>query len=505
MSVEMSSTDLLKKTLRWLWPSLFVMVLSCVRKSILASLPFEQIQEGLLLYAGYLLFIIPTGILLSKLKLFDDESKVALILVCVTYIFFEYSAIFATWEQFAERWVILHLFNAQHTVFILTVTFCIIGTMWVLGIMNQKAKNLKILFFTTFVLTVVPFIDVLRAPNYEFDSDLFSIQKSNSAVNQAAIPQRIFWIILDAHPNSLVLDEVWGYKDTTFRSGLESLGFIVYDSCISNYNHSPFSIAATTYGAMLPISGQKDLTAQQWFLLGERIRHSPVMTFFRTRGYETHILSFLGAGINKKLDNGEIVIYHGEIVSSSALGLLLSQFDNQKAVSLGFYNWEIIDSLHTLLNPIPNNDQRIFVYAHLIMPHGPYLPLEKKSTQWKKQYFELWDDQSFLSHVRYTDSTILDLLHKGLDSLSPDQRSNTMVILQADHGPRFLQKGGKDLRRRSSFGILNAVLWPKNSKGKFYNGMSSVNTFRILFCDLWGIDLSMVKDSSANVDPLNKE
>jgi hypothetical protein len=214
----------------------------------------------------------------------------------------------------------------------------------------------------------------------------------------------------------------------------------------------------------------------------------------------------MGANVKKIFfaDQGEIVTYFGEIISSSVVGVMLFHFANQQAISQGFYNKEIVDSLSTLMRSIPNNDQRSFVYAHLIMPHGPYLPLENKAAQRKGQYFELQDDQGFLSHVRYTDSTILNLLHKGLDSLSPDQRSASMVILQADHGPRYLQKGGKDLQWKSSFGILNAVLWPKNSKGKFYNGMSSVNTFRIVFRDLWGIDLSTLKDSSVNVCPLIK-
>jgi hypothetical protein len=92
----------------------------------------------------------------------------------------------------------------------------------------------------------------------------------------------------------------------------------------------------------------------------------------------------------------------------------------------------------------------------------------------------------------------------GLDSLSPEQRSNTMVILQADHGYRFLRRRGKGIQMKSSFGILNSVLWPKNSKAKFYDGMSSVNTFRILFRDVWGIHLSTLRDSSVNVYPIYK-
>ena len=496
--------DFLKKILRWLWPILFIIILSYFQKSALLSAPLVQLQEGMLLYAGYLLFIIPMGILFSKAELFADESKLALILACGTYIFFDYVGIFSTWENFAKRWVYLYLFNMQHTVFILTVAFCGIGLMWLQTHMNQDKKNRQILMFTTFVLSAVPCIDLLRTPIYNFGSDLFSVQESPGAVNQQAIPKRIFWIILDEHPSSLVLNELWGYKDTIFRSGLESLGFTVYDSCVSNYNSTPFSISATTYGAMLPISGQQVLSYRQWFALGERIRQSPVLVFLRNHGYETHILSFLGADYKKMFiaDQGKIVTYHGEIIGTSALGVLLSHFENLESVSMGFYNMEIVDSLHTLLHSLPNNNQQIFTYAHLLMPHGPYLTLEKKTTQTKDQYFELYNEQAYLSHVRYTDSVILDLFHAGLDSLSPDQRTNTMVILQSDHGPRYLQKGEKDLRWRSSFGILNAVLWPKYSNGKFYNGMSSVNTFRILLRDYWGIDLGTVKDSSENVSPL---
>jgi hypothetical protein len=312
-------------------------------------------------------------------------------------------------------------------------------------------------------------------------------------VDQAAIPQRIFWIILDEHPSSLMLNEAWGYKDTTFRKGLESLGFIVYDSCVSNYNSTPFSIAATTYGAMLPLRGPQYINVHQWDLLRKRLIESPVITFFNAQGYDTRNLSIMDSGFKKYFT------HYGEIINSSGLGMLLSKFDNQYFMPQVLYNRNIIDSLFTLLNYIPTNNHKIFVHAHILMPHGPYLPLETNFIQRKRHLFALVNDQAFLTYVSYTDSIILNLLDKGLNNLSPEQRSNTLVILQADHGPRYLQNGGKDLRWRSSFGILNAVLWPRNSKARFYNGMSSVNTFRILFRDLWGINLGTLKDSSANV------
>jgi hypothetical protein len=494
-------TDFLKKTMRWLWPSLFVMVLSCIGKSIFESLTFKQMQEGLLLYAGYLLCIIPTGIYLSKSKLFDDGSKTALIYVFITYIFFEYSAIVSTWEQFAGHWVDRYFYNKQNTVFILILILCGLGLIWILRRLNDKQKNRALLLFTTLVLAIVPFIEYLLTPNYKFDSDLFNIQESNISAVQATIPQRIFWIILDEHPSALMLNEVWGYKDTTFRSGLESLGFTVYDSCVSNYDFTPFSIAATAYGAMLPINGQRYLSVQQLLLLRERICQSPVMTFFKTRGYEICNLSLYD---NSFCDLFKLQEVPDGIVVPSALGMILSKFNNQQAMPQMFYNKNIIDSLHTLLKLFPNDGKRIFVYAHILMPHEPYLPLYINSIQRKNPLLDPANDQAFLIHVGYTDSTILNLLHMGLDSLSSEQRSNTMVILQADHGYRFLRRRGKGIQMKSSFGILNSVLWPKNSKAKFYDGMSSVNTFRILFRDVWGIHLNTLRDSSVNVYPIYK-
>jgi hypothetical protein len=411
----------------------------------------------------------------------------------MTYIFFEYSAILSTWLRFAGYWVEKYFNDKRNTVFVLWIVLCGLGMMWVLRRLNDKRKNRALLLFTALVLAIVPFIEFLLAPNYKFDSDLFNIQQSNIIMNQTAIPQRIFWIILDEHPSSLILNEEWGYKDTTFRRGLESLGFTVYDSCVSNYNSTLFSIASTTYGAMLPVRGPQFIKIQQLDLLGERIKESPVMAFVKMQGYDIHYLSFFDAGFKKYF------IRQGKIVNSSVVGMLIYKCDNLYLMPQVLYNRDIIDSLNTLLHYYPNNNHKIFVYAHILMPHSPYLSLETKSIQRDNPFLKPENDKAFLRHVGYTDSVILNLLDKGIKNITPEQRSYTMVIIQGDHGYRFLQKGGKDTRLKTSFGILNAVLWPKNSEEKFYNGMSSVNTFRILFRSLWGINLSTLSDSSINV------
>jgi hypothetical protein len=497
--INMTLIYFIKKTFRWLWPSLVIIFFSCVRKSVFESLTFEQIQDGLLLYAGYLFCIVPIGSLLLRTKWFADESKIALLILFVTYVFFEYAIVFSTWERFAGYWVEQFLFNKQHTVFIIVLVACGIGLLRVLRSLNDKQKNWGLFIFTTLVLAIGPFVEYLFKPSYEFDSDLFDIKQSDITVNNAEIPQRIFWIILDEHPSSLILNQAWGYKDTTFRRGLESLGFTVYDSCVSNYNYTPFSIAATTYGAMLPIRKQQVLDVKQWFSMSERIRQSPVITFFRMQGYEIRNLTFFDSS------HGDLIKFlkvPNDVVASSILGMLLLKLNRHTSMPETDYNNKILDNLCNIMIPNSKNSEPIFVYAHILMPHYPYLPLEVNWAKRDNPFLDPANEQAFLHHIRYTDSTIINLFQKVLDTLTPDQRSNTLLILQADHGYRYLRKGINDLRLKSSFGILNAVLWPNNNlKGRFYNGMSSVNTFRILFRDLWGINLNTLKDSSENVNP----
>ncbi|MBN1396966.1 MAG: hypothetical protein JXA06_02940 [Bacteroidetes bacterium] len=484
-----------KKTLRWLWPSLIVIAASCIRKSYFLSLSSEQIGNGLLLYAAYLSLAIPAGHLLSKSRRFEDESKTALVILFITYFFFEYSTIFSTWGNFARDIVEEYIFNKQHTVFILLSI--LIGAAFILIIskVDDYIKNRFFLIFITIVFTVMPFFDVLFIPDYKFESDLFDIAVDTSKIKEKDIPEKIFWIILDEHPSSLVLDEVWGYKDTVFRKELESLGFTAYDSCVSNYNYTPFSIASTAYGAMLNINEPISVNARQQDEIGLMIKQSPVMNIFKYLGYRFCNYSFWEDGFK------EYFADKGTIINSSVAGVIFEKFSIQDAYSKVLYNRMIIDSLKNVLYSFSENCERIFVYAHIYMPHAPFLRLDVDSDQIIMKSLSHENDPAFLGHIRYTDSLIVGLLKKWFDKLNISQRSKILILLQSDHGPRYIQKSDKRLRWRSSFGVLNAVHWHGDLSGKYYNGMSNVNTFRILIRDMLGVDIETIKDTSINVCP----
>ena len=62
----------------------------------------------------------------------------------------------------------------------------------------------------------------------------------------------------------------------------------------------------------------------------------------------------------------------------------------------------------------------------------------------------------------------------------------------SDHGSRDLAIGLKD---NASFNSLNCVFYPGKGSVSWYDGMSNVNQFRILFSEITGTQIPLLKDS----------
>ena len=75
---------------------------------------------------------------------------------------------------------------------------------------------------------------------------------------------------------------------------------------------------------------------------------------------------------------------------------------------------------------------------------------------------------------------------------------NSIIILQADHGPRLLANWEKpdDTYWKECYSILNAYHLPGNGADKLYNSITPVNTFRIIFNTYFGTSHKLLEDRS---------
>jgi hypothetical protein len=76
--------------------------------------------------------------------------------------------------------------------------------------------------------------------------------------------------------------------------------------------------------------------------------------------------------------------------------------------------------------------------------------------------------------------------------------SPPVIVLQGDHGPplRLLEEGPSPAAYRERLGILSAYLVPPAMGDDLYPSISPVNTFRVLFAELFGEELGALPDRS---------
>jgi hypothetical protein len=129
-----------------------------------------------------------------------------------------------------------------------------------------------------------------------------------------------------------------------------------------------------------------------------------------------------------------------------------------------------------------------------MMPHYPYyfdsggtpLPIEKLgglSRVTAKDYIE---------YLQYGNKRLLELI----DNILSGCVSPPLIIVLSDHGFRHPEKNA-DLAY--DFINLNAVYFPDGNYSRFYDSISNVNQFRVIFNQYFGQRLPILKDSTTNL------
>jgi hypothetical protein len=126
-----------------------------------------------------------------------------------------------------------------------------------------------------------------------------------------------------------------------------------------------------------------------------------------------------------------------------------------------------------------------------MMPHYPYyfdskgnsLPVEKLTA------LKNANPQDYLEYLQYSNKRLIQLVDHILAS-SPNP---PIIIILSDHG---LQKMGD---RKYDFANLNAVRLPNKNYSLFYDSMTNVNQFRVIFNTYFNQHLPLLKDSTINI------
>jgi hypothetical protein len=308
----------------------------------------------------------------------------------------------------------------------------------------------------------------------------------------------IYYFILDGYGRADILQEFYGLDNSGFLNDLSAMGFYIAEDSHSNYLQTVLSLASSLNLDYL------DAQVQQWGedstdrkLAAEMIRHSLGRAILERRGYR--IVDVSSAFFQTEImDADKRFIPDSPNYLNAFEQFWILQTPLQNLIpkdEFGFPVWgyaahreRVIHEFADLVDASREAGPK-FVFAHILVPHPPFVIRADGSFIQPDRPYQLVDGSHFpgsqdeylagyTEQVRYVNRRLLEIIPKILqNALRP-----AIIILQADHGPgsklNWNSAEETSLRERSS--ILNAFYFPGRNREGVYPSITPVNTFRLI-------------------------
>lgn len=440
------------------------------------------------------------------LRRWDKASLSASFLLIL---FFTYGQIYSILEQHP-----IGGFNlGRHRYLIIIYAIILIVGLW--GIVFKLKNPFQLYRLTNIIclaLLVVPLIQLT----------VFTVQTSmqRSQVASAAtlldpplkpitqpLPD-IYYIVLDMHTRSDALRDDLGFDNSIYLDELHQMGFYVADCSRSNYEFTQASIVAALDMDYLDNLGPylKQLNSGDiWILLKQsRVRQLLENAGYKTvafdTGYEWSRLEdadvYLSLG-SESYSMQNINPFEAMLIKSTAL-LILTDSQNQLLRSqfkeVNFPYSYHVNSQKFILEQLPQiakDLQPTFTFAHLLIPHVPFVFNPDGSIVTDPLFYNgklSWpgDDEhlriGYTNEVEFIDRQMVEIFR----TILAESKTPPIIVVNGDHG----------LQGDNRFEILNAYYLPDNGDKHLYPKITPVNSFRVVFDTYFGTSFGLTKDVS---------
>ncbi len=307
----------------------------------------------------------------------------------------------------------------------------------------------------------------------------------------------IYYIILDGYARDDTLQQVYGYDNHSFTDSLRERGFYIADRSYSNYSMTFLSLSSSLnmnyINSLIEHAKKSNFNRHLFF---RRIQHNRVEKYLQKQGYRiVHCASNY---------DGTSYSDHAEIQYSASSPMLRSEFASAllKSTALREFAPSVAKThLHALetLHNMPKVAGPKFTFAHILMPHNPYvfdrhgniqvdvaldLQFGTKTGGWQNQ-------QGYLEQLQFLNTQMQSIV----DTLISQSSRPPVIIIQADHGSASTgHSGDEDEFCRERMAILNAYYGPPEFLARLYPEITPVNTFRTLLATLFDAPLKPLPD-----------
>jgi hypothetical protein len=471
------------------------------------NIEHSLLNEILLPIALTLAFALLSWSLLSAIL--KNKEKAGLLVSLVLLLFFSYGHFYDAMESL--DWMVM---LGRHK-----ILFAVWGVLLALGVYFSIKTRRDLQNFTSLLnaiaalLVVISLVNIgayeLRTKQTRQDSGSAESAEANPIhlESAAALPD-IFYIILDGYAREDILQGIYGYENAEFTDYLTQKGFYVADKSRANYSQTSLSLASSLNLAYLDdLIDQVGIESDDRVLLEEMLTHNNVRRFLKQYGYT--FVAFSSGYSATEMRNADVYMtpgwalseFQNVLINTTPIPVLLNNLPNQSQHDL--HRDRLLYIFDHLADPMEMSSP-VFVFAHIIAPHPPFVFGERGEPIKPGGNFSLADGAQYadLTPDEYVENYTRQLIfvnkkaQEAINDILSTSPEPPIIILQADHGPgSMLDLENPDeaaLKERMS--ILNAYYLPDSDYEQLYDGITPVNTFRVIFNRYFGTDHELLQD-----------
>ncbi len=312
--------------------------------------------------------------------------------------------------------------------------------------------------------------------------------------NPGKMGRNVYYMIFDEYGGTQNLQYYYNFDNQEFEDYLDNRGFC--------YSHSSYNQEATLTIQIVPNLLNLDYVTSDDDNRNRAYMREPVLyRYFWNMGYKINLVNhqnFLAKeGCNSLLEKQKEVAVGADVNFTDYLieqSIISSIFRNIGNYFQEQYANDLTEALKTMESSWKEaNEDKTLTICYIQCPHiyfvydenGNLLPKEQKSN---------WEDKDvYIGQLKYLNRWI----QKTVDGII-DNDPDAVIILQSDHGargaipcenvPDELWDTGVDYRQN----VLNCVYWGANVEPQDIEGLSGVNTLRLVLNTEFDSDFDMI-------------
>lgn len=434
-------------------------------------------------------------IIVSVLKLiFKKSNKISLIVSIGVLFFFFYGHIFNLISELNFEQYIHHRFVIiPYLALFFIPLIVLIKTKKNLDNVNKIATSISV------ILIIIASSNILI--NSTFSEE---IEKSSLIEQDFTVEKKpdIYYLIFDAYGDDHTLQRLFEFDNSNFTEFLLQKGFRSSFPSFSNYHTTYLSLSSSLNLDYVNELIDEDNSSFNVISANRLIDKNNLMQTMSKNGY-VNINFDSGWGPTRNISVADMNLCGNNFLLFSEFLISLAETSMLKPVYAKFFESDHRDRILCTLSTIPiiseNIEKPVFVFAHLLLPHPPYVfdslgnPTLTESLQFVSDGIEN-ERMLYLEQLQFANKKIKDIVEKLISE-------NAIIIIQSDHGPpdSIFSINNNESTDKDKLRNINYYYFPNNDQ-IIYDGITPVNSFRIIFKNYFSSDLEILPDKNFYID-----